>query len=1192
MPHAGQAVPGAQSADRGSREGAPPTNLQTGDAVELVFQTGHVGAIYQVATSSDGRYILTSDNAVIKLWDVGSHVEVRSFPAYGYRAGGRGPLVDFSADNHQMLLRDPSRTSFTTAPSDRSGSAELIDLGTGRTIVRTTVLSADGRFGVEDSSPKAAKVAYSGDLTLTDLRSGEQTKLQAAYPIAFSQGAKYLLTGKFPRFEPGKIDLVVWDVPTRRKVQTILIDASLVPTTLISEHADQLVSMPWDGSIDTYSLQSGQMRHVAPADTADRTLAALSAPHSLTLSPSGREVARIGPQGQIDIFDLESGQKVLALSLASDDATSLPDNLLQSWSSFSADGRWFAAGRRAIIKPYDASLSVWEIKSGRPVLHSQASSIAFSADGQTAVLGLQGVPILHNLVTGKEDGFGSGIQSLTSVDVTVDSRFAVTNTLTGVRVWDLATAHLNANIACPDGMRIRSARPSPTQNVLVVVCADGSVRLLNPASGDLIEQLDLHMTPLEDSRNSLMARALRAICFSRDGGLLALVDKKRIVVWDLAAHHLVGQVDTSSEPSHVADVFPFKGGDLEPAYMIRTLAVDEKAQALAVARYGEVLFWDFRTSKLIRRFNDVPMAMGRDIAFGADGRQLSAGLGICLDLETGERTLLDADILSPDGSVRARFSKDSISLRPATTGVSDEATLVNGRISEIRSVVFTPDSRQLLSIGRDGALRVWSVSERRELAALYALGEADSLAVTPDNYYLASRAGLRGISFRLHGEQYPFEQFDLRFDRPDFVLQRLSRASAQDVQGYRVAYERRMKKLGLTEQMLRGDFHLPEVRVLTPVSAETRQTSLALQVEASDEQQLLDRFNVYVNDVPVFGSAGLSASGRTLHRDQRQILVPVIPGTNKIQVSVLNQEGVESLRQTLYVVSTAPADPVDVYIVGVGVSHYRNAKYDLHYAAKDAIDLMRLYKNAMDAGGANGTVHLLDLTDERATRAQIGRAREWLAQSHPNDLVIVFAAGHGMTDVQQNYYFGTYDIDSDRPQVDGLPYDELEGLLDGIPALKKLLLVDTCFSGEIDKDEVVAVAGPTPSSDGTVKRRTFKESAGVGSAQAATRRAKHYQDVFVDLRRGTGALVISSASADEYALEGGQWHNGVFTYALLSGLKGEADANKDGMITADELQTYVLAKVRQLTGGMQNPTIRRDNLDFDFPIYGRLATVQ
>ena len=94
------------------------------------------------------------------------------------------------------------------------------------------------------------------------------------------------------------------------------------------------------------------------------------------------------------------------------------------------------------------------------------------------------------------------------------------------------------------------------------------------------------------------------------------------------------------------------------------------------------------------------------------------------------------------------------------------------------------------------------------------------------------------------------------------------------------------------------------------------------------------------------------------------------------------------------------------------------------------------------------------------------------------------------------------------------------------------------------------------------------------------------QDLFADLRRGTGAVVISSASGNEFALEGKQWNNGVFTYALLSGLKNEkADRNHDGTITIGELQAYVIEAVRKLTAGGQNPTVRRENLDYDFAVY-------
>lgn len=137
-----------------------------------------------------------------------------------------------------------------------------------------------------------------------------------------------------------------------------------------------------------------------------------------------------------------------------------------------------------------------------------------------------------------------------------------------------------------------------------------------------------------------------------------------------------------------------------------------------------------------------------------------------------------------------------------------------------------------------------------------------------------------------------------------------------------------------------------------------------------------------------------------------------------------------------------------------------------------------------------------------------------------------------------------------------------------------------------------------------MKMRAFKAARGVsvqadtsgvsdGSGAGAPATAalpgdmlRFQQDWFADLRRGTGAAVISSSSGNEYSLEGEQWSNGVFTYALLQGLKnGQADANKDHVITVSELQAYVIDEVRKLTQGGQNPTARRENLEYDFPVY-------
>jgi hypothetical protein len=81
-------------------------------------------------------------------------------------------------------------------------------------------------------------------------------------------------------------------------------------------------------------------------------------------------------------------------------------------------------------------------------------------------------------------------------------------------------------------------------------------------------------------------------------------------------------------------------------------------------------------------------------------------------------------------------------------------------------------------------------------------------------------------------------------------------------------------------------------------------------------------------------------------------------------------------------------------------------------------------------------------------------------------------------------------------------------------------------------------------------------------------------------------VVISSAGGGEYAFEGEQWKNGVFTYSLREGLlNGLADKNHDNRITVSELQNFVLNNVLKLTGGKQKPTMRQENIDNDFVIW-------
>ena len=450
---------------------------------------------------------------------------------------------------------------------------------------------------------------------------------------------------------------------------------------------------------------------------------------------------------------------------------------------------------------------------------------------------------------------------------------------------------------------------------------------------------------------------------------------------------------------------------------------------------------------------------------------------------------------------------------------------------------------------------------------------------------LASRGALNKVAFRVGMRAYPFDQFDLKFNRPDSVLKVLGKASAPYIEAAARARVKRLARAGFTEDMLAVDFHLPEVTVERQnLPASTKAASIKLPIRAVDTRVPLERLLVSVNEVPFDGVVGgIALKAERSQSMRREVEVPILPGRNRIAVSVLNAQGVESLREVVEITGEGAPKPGKVFVLAIGVSVYQNPAMNLQYAAKDAKDVAAIFGNAQRAGGKEITTVL----DAAATREGIRAAKAKLLTAEPNDQVVLFVAGHGLLDDSLDYYFATTDIDIEKPSARGLGFDELEGLLDGVKARRKLMLVDTCNSGELDKTEVDAQQVAAASADTRVKVRAVgsralkkKASLSLGDLSGLL------TDLFADTRRGTGAVVISSAGGAEFALESDEWKNGVFTFAMLEGLKtGTADKDRNGSVTVTELRDLVQGRVRKLTNGAQSPTARRENLVVDFVVY-------
>lgn len=452
--------------------------------------------------------------------------------------------------------------------------------------------------------------------------------------------------------------------------------------------------------------------------------------------------------------------------------------------------------------------------------------------------------------------------------------------------------------------------------------------------------------------------------------------------------------------------------------------------------------------------------------------------------------------------------------------------------------------------------------------------------------YKASKGAVKGLAFKNDDKAYSFQDYDLILNRPDLVLRSLGCAEEGLIDAFKKSISKREhKELGNNVPKLRMmivndymKFYRPELTVSNELPLTTKDAFVTAEVSAQSKYHSISHFNVYVNGAKINRGIQASAVAADARSASDKLKIPLAGGTNRIQISVTDDKGYESLRKIFIVNCLKPKVKGTLYLVTVGVSEYSQPEYNLTYAAKDAGDIVKYFESRKASYDA---VKVIKLLNKEATRENILGLEQQLSGAKIDDEVIVFFASHGLLDDSLNYYLATTDVQFEHPEKGGLLYDDLTDMLEKLPVLKKVLLVDACHSGEIDKEETKLLASSGGAlKDNLVAARGFKSVKTTGNSFSFLREA------FLNYAKNTGLVVISAAGGAEYAFESDQWKNGVFTYSLLDGLKsGKADINKDKQIQMSELRQYVTQSVKTLTNGRQTPTSRNENLDYDFTIY-------
>ncbi|MBX9637654.1 MAG: caspase family protein [Nitrosomonas sp.] len=926
---------------------------------------------------------------------------------------------------------------------------------------------------------------------------------------------------------------------------------AMIKNIFFTHDGKMLISASDDKTVRVWDLASGKTirilrGQIGPGDEGKIYAAALS--------PDNRWLALGGwfNDDSIRLIDLLSGQVVRLLQDHRNVILSL---------AFSADGRRLVSGS------FDNTARIWDVTSGANLQtlsghRDPIYAVAFSPDGRFAVTGSFDHSLkLWDSATGKPLADLPGhTDKVRSVAFTPDGRYLLSGSWDQtIRLWDGQT-----------GASIKVLARQDSRVVSLSISPDGSKVLTGSGTGDNNKNNIFaipsgeRLVSFSGHQNTVLATAI-----SPDGKTAATGggNNQEIYLWDIRTgtiqQRLVGRggqiwiVGFAGDGQSIAwgrvprTVEIMSLTALEHSFQLQDAAgnfslmlgkpVDSTAQAGSPAspRFLRAL----GTAGAI----SVGTASGRidpTLQIKKDGQVLHT---ITRDGTTGSITLTpDGRTVISGGSWGVLTSYDTASGRKLRD--------FTGHTGDVWAVAPSPDGRLLVSGSTDQTVRLWEIASGKLLLTIFHGNDGEWVAWTEDGFYTASAKGDAYVGYHINrgdgqaADYVGLDQIGQHFYRPDLV--------AKTVQG---GHEREiaaeLARIGSIDQLIANGLP-PEVRVLSASGETSHERNFTLEVALKPLSGGIGTIRYFVNGAEIASATarggeappGTRRSG-VIKDDEQYTAKPLtLPdGDNTVTVIACNKNNTICSREIK--LTRSVHDPRNkqpsLHILAIGISSYRDRDLNLKFAGNDAKALSeRLQQQAQ---GLYRTVHTpVVLLDKDATMDKIEQAFNDIAKRiEPNDVFVLFMAGHGLA-WQGDYHFIPWEARYENHETlikASLSQEKLAGLMKRIPTSKSLIILDSCSAGQLAADFAEG------------KQLAMLARGGISDKSAIDR-----------LMRATGRHVLAATTKKDFALEGYNEH-GVFTWALLEGLKGHASrqGSNDGSISLDELADYMSEQVPKIT---------------------------
>lgn len=448
-----------------------------------------------------------------------------------------------------------------------------------------------------------------------------------------------------------------------------------------------------------------------------------------------------------------------------------------------------------------------------------------------------------------------------------------------------------------------------------------------------------------------------------------------------------------------------------------------------------------------------------------------------------------------------------------------------------RAVNITRNNKIIVAAYGDGTLRWYRLNDGKELLTVFIHSDQRRwIAWSTEGFYGCSAGGEELVGWQINKganqatEFFPIAKFRDTYYRPELIRKIIAQIESPTIDPGNTATEIARKTP-------------PVVSVLSPENGAVIEASTLIVSYVIQSDAAVLGIKVLVNGRPISTQRGLKPAKNAL-----TIEVSIPTGDAQVSIIAENQHGA-SVPATVQVRGiTSQNQPLNdqlrMKILAIGVSKYRDKELKLEFAAKDATDFTRLLKQQQ--GKLYGDVSVKLLTENDATKEQILAGLAWLkTQTRPQDLAVLFMAGHGFNDEKGGFYYLPVEGDVDRLTQTGVFFEEIRQSLAEISG-KVVFFIDACHSGNV-----------------------------MGSRN---RPADLIRVANISASPENGIVVFTSSTGSQPSFEKQDWGNGAFTKAVVEGMSGRADLFNKGSISIKNLDAYISNRVTELTEGRQLPT--------------------